>query len=156
MSTVTPTWIRWLDRLDRRIVYLLVMLSLLIPILLNKSLKMVELKSARLFYDAVEKLEPRDDQIVLIAMDWSAATRAENEPQTEAVVEHLLRRKVHFALLSTDPMSTPFLINLPEKVAARLKERTGQTCEYGKDWVNLGYRPGQAPGPTELSRGVPR
>jgi hypothetical protein len=119
------------------------MLSLLIPIILNKSLSMARLKSAEMFHESVERLESRDDRLVLIAADWGPATKAENEPQTEAVIEHLMTRRVKFGLLTGDPTGTPFLINLPEKVARRLHERTGETWAYGEDWVNFGYRPGQ-------------
>ena len=143
MANNVPTWIRWMDRLDRRVVYLMVMLSLLIPILLNKSLKMAKLKSADMFYNSVERLESRDDQIVLIASDWGPSTKAENEPQTEAVIEHLMKRRIKFGLLTGVPQGMPFLIGLPQKIAQRLHERTGETWTEGEDWVNFGYRPGQ-------------
>ena len=143
MTNNVPAWVRWMDRLDRRIVYFLVMVSLLIPILLNKSLKMAKLKSADMFYDSVEQLESRDDQLVMVAVDWGPATKAENEPQTEAVIEHLMIRRIKFGLLTGDPTGTPFLINLPEKVAQTLHDRTGETWTEGEDWVNFGYKPGQ-------------
>jgi hypothetical protein len=110
---------------------------------MNKALPAARFKSANMYHEAIEALEPRDDQIVLIAMDWGPATKAENEPQTEITIEHLMQRRIKFALITGDPVAVPFLINLPEKVAQRLHERTGETWEYGKDWVNLGYRPGQ-------------
>lgn len=138
-----PAWIRWLDHLDRRVVYFAVMLSLLFPILFGKSMKSAEFKSGRMFYDAIENLEVRDDRLVLVAMDWGPATKAENEPQTEIAIEHLMKRRIKFAVMTGDPQATPFLLNLPEKIAQRLHERTGETWEYGKDWVNLGYRPGR-------------
>ena len=138
-----PAWVRWLDRLDRRIVYVAVMLSLLIPILFGTALKSAEFKSSEKFFEGIEKLESRDDQLVLIAMDWGPATKAENEPQTEIAIEHLMKRRIKFAVITTDQQGVPFLINLPKKVAERLHERTGETWEYGKDWVNFGYRPGR-------------
>ncbi len=138
-----PAWVRWLDRLDRRIVYVAVMLSLLVPILFGSALKSAEFKSSQMFYDKIENLEVRDDELVLVAMDWSPSTKAENEPQTAIAIEHLMKRRIKFAVITTDQQGVPFLINLPQKVADRLHERTGETWEYGKDWVNLGYRPGR-------------
>ena len=43
-------------------------------------------------------------------------------------------------------LSSPFLEAMPRDVAEKLqKEFPDQTWEYGKDWVNLGYRPGWGP-----------
>ena len=41
------------------------------------------------------------------------------------------------------PEAEPFLQELPERAAKRLSsENPREKWEYGKDWVNLGYRPG--------------
>jgi hypothetical protein len=84
---------------------------------------------------------------VLVGLDFSPNTKAENEPQAEVFLEHLFRHGVPVILFSLLPHSKPFLENLPKKVAARVIAQNAllgkpQEIVYGKNWVNLGYRPG--------------
>lgn len=80
---------------------------------------------------------------MLIAADWGPSTKAENLPQTEVLIEHLMRRRLPFALITNVPDAEAFMRALPEDVAKRLnKEDAREKWEYGKDWVNLGYQPG--------------
>jgi len=138
MASVTEL----LGRLDRRAIYAAVILALVVPLALKWGLAPAEMQQARKFFDVVEALPNDDSSIVLIAMDWGPATKAENEPQTEVLIEHLLRRRVRFALISSTVEAEPFLRDLPDRVAKRLSsENPREKWEYGKDWVNLGYRP---------------
>jgi len=131
-----------LAKLDRRVIYAAVALALVFPLVLKWRLPPAEMQAARKFYDAVEALPNDDSSMVLVACDWGPSTKAENEPQTEVLIEHLLRRRVHFALISAIDQAEPFLRELPERVARRLSgENPREKWEYGKDWVNLGYRP---------------
>ncbi len=135
-------WLTRLERIDRRVIYLLVLLSILVPVFLTKTaLEPPVFDTSRRFYDAIEALESRDDQIVFVALDWSPTVVSENGPQSEMLLEHLMRRRIKFALISIDASSEPFLINYPMEAARRLEQRTGERWEYGKDWVNLGFRP---------------
>jgi hypothetical protein len=129
-------------RLDRRAVYAAVAISLIVPLILQWRLPPAQMKAARKFFDAVESLQP-DGGIVLIALDWGPGTKAENQPQTEVLVEHLMRRRVPFALITNVVDAETFMKTIPEDVAKRLKkESPREKWEYGKDWVDLGYQPG--------------
>ncbi|MGD0092362.1 MAG: hypothetical protein ABSE73_20795 [Planctomycetota bacterium] len=138
-QTSTPL----LARLDRRAIYAAVALALVVPLLFKWRLPPAEMASARKFYNAVEALPSDESSLVLISADWGPGTKAENEPQTEVLIEHLMRRRVHFACLSIVPDAEPFLRDIPERVAKRLhSENPREKWEYGKDWVNLGFQPG--------------
>ena len=135
-------WWDFLDRVDRRVIYVFVLLSLAIPIWLKVSLKPARMRSAEDLYAAVERLDPKSGKIVFIAMDWGPGTGAENGPQTEVFVEHLMRKRIPFALMSLYIYAPPFMRELPLRVKARLEhELPGEKWEYAKDWVNLGYKP---------------
>lgn len=131
-----------LENIDRRIIYLFVGLALSIPLIFRWKLEPAPMETADKFYEAVDNLTAENGKIVLIASDWSPSTKAENEPQTEVLVEHLMRKRVPFALISILAHATPFLRSIPERVAEKLEKETGEKWEYGKDWVNLGFRPG--------------
>jgi hypothetical protein len=129
-------------QLDRRIVYAAVAVSLIVPLWFQWRLPPAQMDAAQKFFDAVEGLQP-DSGIVLIAFDWGPATKAENQPQTEVLIEHLMRRRMPFAMITNVPDAEAFMSVLPEDVAKRLKkENPREKWEYGKDWVNLGYQPG--------------
>jgi len=135
-------WVDWMDRLDRRFIYGAMILVLLASTFMPHALPPAQLPTARKAFDAIEQIPADDRQIVFVAFDWDGSTKAENQPQSEALLEHLMRRRIKFALISSMPTAEPFLINLPLEVGKKLaKERPGEQWEYGKDWVDLGYRP---------------
>lgn len=128
--------------IDRRIIYFFVFVSLAVPIIFGTALPAAEMKTAEDVYKSIEDLSS-SDQIVLISADWGPNTLAENQPQTELILEHLMRKRIPFAIMTLYSLAGPFIERLPEQVAKKLtKENPNETWEYGKDWVNLGYRPG--------------
>lgn len=141
MTTHSEKSFNWLNNIDRRLIYLLVIIALSLPLLTKYTLRPAEMNTATTFYNAIEAL-PRQNKIVLIAADWGPGTEAENKPQTAVAIEHLMRLRVPFALISNYPFAKPYLEQLPNQIAQRLEIETNQTWEYGKDWVNFGYRPG--------------
>lgn len=130
------------ERIDRRIIFLLVALSLALPIRFSASLAPAPMSTADEFYRTIEELETGDGRLVLVSADFGPGTMAENRPQTAVAIEHLMRRRIPFAMISMYAQAEPFLRDIPRTVAAQLAEETGEQWEYGVDWVNFGYRPG--------------
>lgn len=132
-----------MKQLDRRIIYLLVLLALGAPLVAGLVVRPVRMESAEKFYRLVGELQPAPGEMALVVFDFGPNSKAENAPQAEAVVEHLMRRRVPLLFFSTYPLAEPFLKSIPEQVAERLmREYPEQRWQYGRDWVNLGYRPG--------------
>jgi len=130
-------------QLDRRIIYVLVLVALAVPLLLGVAVKPARMTSAEKVYDTIEKLDNSKKQIVLLAIDFGPNSMAENLPQAEIIIEHLMRRRIPFATYSQYALAQPFLGSVPETVAARLtKENNSESWIYGKDWVNLGVKLG--------------
>ena len=133
----------FLERLDRRIIYILVAIALSIPLISDFALPPAPMETASAFFRTIDAIKPTPGKIVLIAMDWGPGTKAENEPQTAVTVEHLLRKRIPFMLISNYPYATPLMDSVPKAVVERLmRENPTESWEYGKDWVNFGYRPG--------------
>ncbi len=132
-----------LESMDRRMIYLFVAVSVALPLVFDFVLPPAEMKSATAFFDAVHKLESAPGKIVLIALDWGPGTSAENEPQSAVAIEHLMRKRIPFALITNYTLAPPYLERVPREVADKLmRELPDQKWTYGEDWVNLGYRPG--------------
>ena len=125
--------------IDPRFIYLLVVLALAVPLIKDIKLPPARMFAAEDLFAHIEGLVASKDQIVLIAADWGPGTSAENESQTRVAVEHLMRRRIPFAMTSLYAQAKPILESLPQSVADNLmREMPGERWEYGKDWVNLG------------------
>jgi hypothetical protein len=88
------------------------------------------------FYDEIEKLQPGD--LVMISSNWSASTLAENQPQLEAVITHLMRKQVRFTIISIEAQSRDISYRLAERIT---KEKGYQ---YGEQWAHFGFVPNLA------------
>lgn len=129
---------------ERRIVFLLVLLCLLPPIMLGIKLPPAPLSTAdKAFFHIEESFHESKGNFVVIAIDFGPGTAAENKPQAKVVIEHLLRKRIPFALTSIYVLASPFLQELPLEIIESLKEELpDEKWEYGVDWVNFGYLPG--------------
>jgi hypothetical protein len=123
--------------IDRRIMYAL--LCLIIIVLLVHPLKqpLVPTTAVKGVYNAVEKVPT--NKIAIISITWSSSTMAENGPQTEAIMRHLFRRGVKFAIVSWDQQGARLAPNIAEKVSKEMGKK------YGVDWCNWGYNAGNMP-----------
>jgi hypothetical protein len=129
----------------RRFIYFLILISLSIPLLSDFVLPPAEMKTAEDSYSVIESLQPAPNKLVLVSLDWGPSTSAENAPQTQTLLEHLMRKRIPFAVITTYAYAAPFLESVPLAVANKLlQEEPNQRWEYGKDWVNLGFQPGGA------------
>jgi hypothetical protein len=126
-----------LDRLqsiDRRIIFVLIALAVIIPILRGIGLPVRVTDEVKRLYDAVEALPPGSK--VLISLDYDPATFPEVYPMNLAVVRHLFRKDLKVVAMALWPMG-PSLGEMAFDIAA---EEYGK--EYGEDYVNLGYKIG--------------
>ena len=133
-------WYNVLQRIDRRIIYLVVFLLVSIPFFVSIPVRMEISPVVKSLYDRVEMIAEEnkrsgEEKVVLLAMDWSPSVKAENEPQTAAMIEHLFRRGVKFILMSHVLPEGPLMA---ERIAEAAAKRLGK--KYGEDWVNFGYR----------------
>lgn len=128
---------------SRRIIYLLMIAAVSYPILSGFTTTPSRLVAADRMFNVIDSLQPKPNQFALVAMEFGPSIQAENGPQAEVLLEHLMRKRIPVAVFSTIPISEPFLTSVPKKVVERLnREAAPEVWEYGRDWINLGYRPG--------------
>lgn len=121
------------QHIDSRIMYLLLALTISLPLIFPVKLPIIVSPEAQSVYDAVENMP--SDKIVILSNNWAAGTTAENVPQTEALVRHMFSRHKKFAVLSFDVQGNKFSYD----IASRIGKEMGM--KYGEDWVQWGYRP---------------
>jgi len=133
----TNFWDR-LQQIDRRVIYAILIGVILIPLFLpGLSLPTYPSKQSTDFYNTVEQVGKQSpNKIVIVDGQWSPSTRGENQWQAEAVVTHLMKRHIHFAILSFETQNNTVMQSL---VVAPLAKKYGYV--YGRDYINWGYRP---------------
>lgn len=129
-----------LGRVDRRVVYLGLFIFTLLPLVFQWSLPIPGSQPVQNLYDAIEKLPP--GKVAFIGIEWDAGTQPESRPQMVALARHLIRRGVRFAMLSVGYPQAPQLSHEAVEEALQLEKQLnpGLDFEYGRDWVNLGYK----------------
>jgi hypothetical protein len=87
-------------------------------------------------FTQIDKLSEND--IVLVGYEWDARRSGELRPLENAVLGHLIQRKVKLVLVSTDPQGTLLLFDFRDQLAAAGYNKNNG----GEDYILLGYRPG--------------
>ncbi len=123
-----------LGSVDRRVIFVLVGLSVLIPLLWPVDIPIRATKHSQDVYDAIESL-PSNSK-VLVSFEYGPSTKPEIHPMAIAVLKHLFSngQKVYATALWPDGlfMSVDAFSTIEEEF----------TLKYGVDYVNLGFKPG--------------
>jgi hypothetical protein len=146
-EVVAPRRARIWEGVLRRLIYLLIALAVIIPLFGGGDwFGETELPAgaAMEFYNTIQNLP--SESVVLLAFDYDPSTAAEMDRLAEPVLWHLMDRNVRLMTISLLPTGPAVAGNLLDRVAG---EHGGY--QYGKNYVNLGYIPGQAAAPNELA-----
>ncbi|HAF07569.1 MAG: hypothetical protein QME48_04355 [bacterium] len=123
-----------LSKIDRRFIYLFIALVVVLPLILKPKFPVVVSKPVQDVYDYIEKLPEGSN--VLISIDYDAASMPEQQPFLEALLRQLFKNKLKPILIVQWQLGAPLGTMGLEKIAKEMG------AEYGKDYINLGYRPG--------------
>ncbi|MCH7690712.1 MAG: hypothetical protein IIA17_06680 [candidate division Zixibacteria bacterium] len=136
-----------LMRLDRRWVYLLLVIVCLTAYYSDFTVPTIVEDETKAIYDFIEALEP--GEIIFVAVDYDPSSQAELHPMTYALVEHAFRKdlKVIFTALSQNGpgMVDQAIRDLTDSL--KLPKTYNGIFYEGKDIVNgidytfLGYKP---------------
>lgn len=127
-------WERF-EKMDRRWVYLMVAITVIIPFLIPMRFPISVSPEARKFYETVDNLP--DSSVVMLVFDYYPSTIAECEPMAIAGARHLFKKHCKIITLSNIPYGGP---SMAESVTRDVAEEFGKV--YGVDFVNLGYKYG--------------
>jgi hypothetical protein len=123
--------------LDRAL-YVLLLVALLaalaMPSLATGLQSPPEDPAATALFQQIDTLTDKD--VVLIGYEWDARRISELKPLEQAVIGHLIQKRVKLILMSTDPQGTLLLFDLRDDLVQAGYESDGQ------DYILLGYKPG--------------
>ena len=135
METIKKIFIS-LGSLDRRIIFIIVGSSVLIPLLKPEwiDLPIRPTPESQIVFDEINKLNAGDK--ILLSFEYSPSTKPEIHPMAIAILKHLYAKNIQvygFALWPDGNfMSTEAFSEVSDDYDKK----------YGVDYVNLGYKPG--------------
>jgi hypothetical protein len=124
-----------LGRIDRRFIFLLIALAVVIPMLLKVKIPARPSPIVQTIFDKVEALPPGSK--VLVSLDYSPSTIPENLPMSQAMVRHLLSKGHRVYLMTLWATGPDMITRATEVIKSEFPEKV-----YGTDYVNLGYKSG--------------
>jgi hypothetical protein len=134
-------------KLDRRIIYVIVALCVLIPMLKPLALPILPSAETRGVFEALDKLPPGSH--VMVGADFDPASQAELLPMLNAVLQHCFARKLKPVIMTLWPAAPRLMQTSIERQAKRYG------AVSGTDYAWLGYKPGNAAVIIGLLSGIP-
>ncbi len=125
-----------LKDLDRRWIFLLMLLAVALPILFQMQFPETPTELVRDTFDQVDKLP--EGSRVLLAWDWDPASEGELKPMSTAFVRHCCEKNLKMVFMSLWPVGPQMIDDTIDQVI----RRDFPGLVYGEDYVNLGYKPG--------------
>lgn len=136
MKDNNSTFVERVLSLDRRIIFVLIALAVIIPMMLKLEFLIITSPVVRPIFDKIESL-PEGSKI-LMSFDYGPATVPENEPMGDALMYHCMmkKHKVYIsALWPTGDIEAQKVID--QIVVAQFPEAI-----YGEDYIKLGFKAG--------------
>ncbi|MGD8363149.1 MAG: hypothetical protein PVJ04_17105 [Gemmatimonadota bacterium] len=125
-----------MGHIDRRIIFLLIALAVIIPLILRTVFPVVTTPIVQNIFDQIESLPPGSK--VLLTADYGPSTVPENQPMLEAIARHVLHKNLKL-YTATIWATGPPMVNAMKRnvIALDFPDRV-----EGEDWVDLGYQAG--------------
>lgn len=128
-------WLARIQYLDRRIIFILMGLSILVPVLFPIPLEFEVDERVQNLYEAVERLP--EGSTVLVSADFDPGSRPELEPFYRANLDHLFRKNVKVVVATLWPYAPGLVLPILDEHAAK----NGKV--KGVDYTFLGFKEGK-------------
>jgi len=133
----------YLLKIDRRVIFLLVGLSVLIPLIFPFSIKTNVMPPTRKLFDTIEEINP-DAQGILIAADYDPQTMPELQPMFIALLRHSFARGMPVLVMSSYIQGPGLAKQGLDQVTEEFNCKATTNADsiiYGRDYVFLGFPP---------------
>lgn len=120
--------------IDRRIIYLLLTITVIIPLIIKPKIIVRVSQPVRDAFNAVDQLPA--NSVVMISIDFDPSSAPEVQPMLLAILRHSFKKDLKVILTGQLALGLP----IGEIALNQVAPEYGKV--YGKDYVNIGYRPG--------------
>ena len=141
----------WLEKLDRRWLFLVVGVLTLGPLIHPLGLPLTTSPPVKKFNDAVAAVP--DGSIVLMSCDYDPGSKPEVVPMTKTALRQLFDKHCRIVLTCLWPGGSSLVDQTVESVVAEYRAR-GRAPIYGQDYVDLGYKAGNEAVMVLMGKGV--
>jgi len=125
--------------IDRRWIFMLLTIVVVVVYMLDLKVPVNVTEEVRTIYERIEGLN--EGAVILLGMDYDPSTLAELHPMTYTLLKQCFRKKVK-VLVTALHQNGPGMADQAIRESATLHyEATGDSVEYGRDLVFLGYKP---------------
>lgn len=131
------SWMENITQLDRRWIFILVALAVVIPLIMGVAVPVNISPSVQSIYDYIEDLP--EGSAVLIVADYDPASEAELYPMTLALFKHCFDKKLRIMSFTLWPNGSALIEKAFDECAAQYPD-----IERSVDYVNFGYQVGGA------------
>jgi hypothetical protein len=122
-----------IKNLNRRVIFVLMALSVAIPLIFKIGLPSKATKEVKMVYNSIKDLE--QGSVVLVSFDHEASSLPEIKPMAEAVLRHCFSKDLKVIGLALLAEGTA----IGDEIMREVAKEYGK--EYGEDYVFLGFRP---------------
>ncbi|HID32051.1 MAG TPA: hypothetical protein EYP24_01575 [bacterium (Candidatus Stahlbacteria)] len=127
--------IEFLGKIDRRVIYLVIGVVVALPLITRSKMPIRVSEEVTKPFVYIDSILP-PGSVILISIDYDAASEPELTPMFRAVLTHAFMRGHKVIYMGHWALGLP----LAQKDLEEIAHKMGKT--YGVDYVNLGYRPG--------------
>lgn len=137
-----------IQNLDRRYIYIVVALSVIIPLIFPLGLKTYITTPVEDLYRHIDAISGRDDMAIIMDFTHDPATLPELYPMDVAILRHCFERKIKVFTLSVLPQGAAII----QMVLSEVKEDYPD-IEADVDYCNFGFKPWNLKLPIVLGMG---
>ena len=123
-----------ISSVDSRILYLLLALSVALPLVIKPKINIRVSEPVRTAFEAVDKLAP--GSVIMISIDFDPSSAPEVQPMLIGILRHAFKKDLKVIVTGQLALGLPLAEIALNQVAPEMNK------VYGKDYVNIGYRPG--------------
>ncbi|MBN1296774.1 hypothetical protein JXA80_08325 [bacterium] len=137
-------WKKMMD-VDRRVIYLIVAVVMIVPIIFPFDLPMkISKRTTEVLFNAIDSF-PEQHGVFLISADLNPQDQPELFPMLVAWIRHCFYRDIKVLVMCLYPTSMGLAEQALNQVAMEFNNRAadgiGRRVVYGEDYIFLGYKP---------------
>ncbi len=129
-------------KIDRRIIYLLLLLVVILPLIFPSPQRVRVMPPVAKLYHAVDSIP--EEKALIIDFDYAPQTAPELDPMGFAILRHVFRRRIKLLLLSLYVQPLGLAQNALDQVVEEFNSVATTHADsiiYGRDYVFLGWVP---------------
>jgi hypothetical protein len=121
--------------LDRRYIYIVVALAIIIPLMVPYNSDVVTTPPTENLYQLIDSYSERPDRAILLCFSHDAATMPELFPMEVAILRHCFERKIKVFTVTFTPTGAPII-----DYAINTVKEEYPNIQSGVDYCNFGYK----------------